>query len=55
MDKSNDFSQSFDRVPLKSFLIRDCTSFEELGDRYFRVVVCRVDGNGQLLAEALSY
>jgi L-threonine-O-3-phosphate decarboxylase len=38
-------------------LIRDCISFEELGDRYFRVAVRTVDENRRLLvalADALS-
>jgi histidinol-phosphate/aromatic aminotransferase/cobyric acid decarboxylase-like protein len=30
-------------------LIRDCVSFPELGDRYFRVAVRTVDENERLL------
>jgi L-threonine-O-3-phosphate decarboxylase len=46
-----------DLLKQHKILIRDCISFEELGDRYFRVAVRTVEENARLLvalADALS-
>ena len=36
-------------LPLHRILIRDCLSFPELGDRYFRVAVLSGEDNQRLL------